>query len=80
MLERVVGLKELVRIDKLNVREPLMLTVGTAITLGITTRVSKDELEIVLKRPVVAWSGARVAISKQVHGRWRLVGWGVIKD
>ncbi|MEB3756904.1 MAG: translation initiation factor IF-2 subunit gamma [Desulfurococcales archaeon] len=80
LLERVVGLKELVRVDKLNVREPLMLTVGTAITLGITTKVGKDKLEIVLKRPVIGWPGARVAISKQVHGRWRLVGWGVIKE
>ncbi len=80
LLERVVGLKELVRVDKINAREPLMLTVGTAITLGVTTKVGQDELEIVLKRPVIGWPGARVAISKQIHGRWRLVGWGIIKD
>jgi translation initiation factor 2 subunit 3 len=80
LLERVVGLKEEVRITSLQPREPLMITVGTAITLGIATRVTKDSLEVVLRRPVVAWKGARVAISKRVHGKWRLVGWGIVKE
>ncbi|MCE4617304.1 MAG: translation initiation factor IF-2 subunit gamma [Desulfurococcales archaeon] len=80
LLERVVGVRELVKVEPLKAREPLMLTVGTAITLGVTTRVKSDEFEITLRRPVVGWPGARVAISRQVHGRWRLVGWGVIKD
>ncbi len=80
LLERVVGTSELVKVEPLRAREPLMITVGTAITLGITTSVTKDTIEVVLKRPVVAWKGARVAISRQVLGRWRLVGWGVVAD
>ncbi len=80
LLERVVGAKELLKVTPIRPREPLMITVGTAITLGIPTRVSQDTMEVVLKRPVVAWKGARVAISRQVLGRWRLVGWGIIED
>ncbi len=80
LLERVVGTKELVKMPPLRLREPLMLTVGTAITLGIITRLGKDEIEVVLRRPVAVWSNARIAISRQVMGRWRLVGWGVVKD
>ncbi len=80
LLERVVGTKDLVRVQPIRPREPLMITVGTAITMGIVTRVTSDEMEVVLRRPVVAWPGARVAISRQVRGRWRLVGWGIVKD
>jgi translation initiation factor 2 subunit 3 len=80
LLERVVGTRELLKMPPLRLREPLMLTIGTAITLGIITRLTKDEVEVVLRRPVAVWENARVAISRQVMGRWRLVGWGVVKD
>lgn len=80
MLERVVGTKELVKVPPMRQREIVMLTVGTAVTLGIITRLTKDEMEVALRRPVVAWDGARVAISRQVMGRWRLVGWGIVRE
>jgi len=80
MLERVVGTKELVRAQPMRQREIVMLTVGTAVTLGIITRLTRDEMEVALRRPVVAWDGARVAISRQVMGRWRLVGWGIVRE
>ncbi|ALL00167.1 translation initiation factor IF-2 subunit gamma [Pyrodictium delaneyi] len=79
MLERVVGARELVKVPPLRQREIVMLTVGTAITLGVVTSLGKDEIEVKLRRPVAAWEGARVAISRQVLGRWRLVGWGIVK-
>ncbi len=80
MLERVVGTKELVKVPPMRQREIVMLTVGTAVTLGIITRLTRDEMEVALRRPVVAWDGARVAISRQVMGRWRLVGWGIVRE
>jgi translation initiation factor 2 subunit 3 len=80
MLERAVGTREFVKVPPPRQREIVMLTVGTAITLGIITKVTRDEMEVVLRRPVVAWEGARVALSRQIMGRWRLVGWGVVKD
>ncbi len=80
MLERVVGTKELVKVPPMRQREIVMLTVGTAVTLGVITRLTRDEMEVALRRPVVAWDGARVAISRQVMGRWRLVGWGIVRE
>lgn len=80
LLERVVGMKEEVRVEPIRRGEMLMLTVGTAITLGTAINVSKDTVEVRLRRPVVGWEGARVAISRRIHGRWRLVGWGILKE
>ncbi|MCE4624745.1 MAG: translation initiation factor IF-2 subunit gamma [Desulfurococcales archaeon] len=79
LLERVVGLKEEIRVEPLRKGEMLMLTVGTTITLGIVTSVKKDTFEAKLRRPVVAWDGARIAISRRVRGRWRLIGWGHVR-
>ena len=79
LLERVVGLAQEKKVEKIRPREPLMLNVGTATTLGIVTSVSENVVNLVLRKPVCAEKGARVAISRQVLGRWRLVGYGIIK-
>ncbi|MEB3845007.1 MAG: translation initiation factor IF-2 subunit gamma [Desulfurococcales archaeon] len=79
LLEKVVGLKETVKVEPIRKGEMLMLTVGTGITLGVTTAVGKDTFEAKLRRPLVAWDGARIAISRRVHGRWRLIGWGFVR-
>ncbi|HIQ02841.1 MAG TPA: translation initiation factor IF-2 subunit gamma, partial [Desulfurococcales archaeon] len=79
LMERVVGTRELIKATPIRKGEALMLTIGTTISLGIVTHVTKDEVEIKLRRPVVLLPKARVAISRQVRGRWRLVGWGTFK-
>lgn len=80
MLERVVGTKELVKLEAIKPREPIVITIGTAIRLGIVAKASKDVIEVNLRDPVVAWEGSRVAISRRVLGRWRLAGWGIVEE
>jgi len=53
-----------------------MINVGTAVTIGLVTHAGKEEAHVKLKIPVVAEEGARVAISRQIGGRWRLIGYG----
>jgi translation initiation factor 2 subunit 3 len=57
-----------------------MLSVGTAVTVGVVTNTKKDAVEVQLKRPVCAEQGARIAISRQVGARWRLIGMGVLTE
>ena len=76
--ERVVGAREFIRAQPIRPRELIMITVGTAITLGIVKSIKKDVVEVLLRRPVATWTNARVAVSRQIMGRWRLVGWGVV--
>ncbi len=79
LLDRVIGEKEKKKIDDIRPNEPLMLTVGTATTVGIVKHIKKDYMEVVLKIPVCAEEGQRIAISRNIMGRWRLVGYGEIK-
>jgi translation initiation factor 2 subunit 3 len=80
LMERVVGSESEVNVEPLKIKEPLMLSVGTAVTVGVVANVRKDQIEAVLKRPVCAENGARIAISRQVGGRWRLIGMGVLGE
>ena len=78
LMERVVGSASELQIDPLRLKEPLMLSVGTAVTVGVVTASKKNIVEVILKRPVCAEAGSRIAISRQVGGRWRLIGMGVL--
>ncbi len=79
LLERVVGVEKEIKVEKIKMNEPLMLVIGTAVTLGTVTSARDDVVEVRLKRPVCAESGWRVAISRRVGGRWRLIGAGTIR-
>ncbi|TKR24553.1 translation initiation factor IF-2 subunit gamma [Natronomonas salsuginis] len=78
LLDRVVG-ENAEEIEPINTGEPLMLTVGTATTVGAVTSARDDECEVNLKRPVCAPEGAKIAINRRVGARWRLIGVGTLR-
>lgn len=65
-------------IEAISTGEPLMLTVGTATTVGSVTSARDGECEVALKRPVCAAEGAKIAINRRVGARWRLIGIGML--
>jgi translation initiation factor 2 subunit 3 len=79
LLERVVGAADELSVDPVKTREPLMLNVGTATTVGVVTSARKDDVDVQLKLPVVTEAKQRVAISRRIGARWRLIGFGVVK-
>ena len=60
-------------------KNALLMNVGTARTVGVCTKVGKNH-EFALKLPVAAAKGDKVALSMQVEGRWRLIGYGLVAD
>jgi translation initiation factor 2 subunit 3 len=79
LLKRVVGTKEELEVEVIKTNEPLMLNILTTTTVGIVTSARGDEVEVRLKLPVVAEKGSRVAISRRIGTRWRLIGYGIVK-
>jgi translation initiation factor 2 subunit 3 len=77
LLDRVVG-QEDDQVEEISTGEPLMLTVGTATTVGSVTSARGREAEVALKRPVCAEPGAKIAINRRVGSRWRLIGIGTL--
>ena len=78
LLERVVGSEEELTVDPIKRKEMLMLNVGTGKTVG-AVRSPGEHAELTLKLPVCATEGDRVAISRRIGARWRLIGYGVIE-
>ncbi|MFW9835295.1 MAG: translation initiation factor IF-2 subunit gamma [Candidatus Thorarchaeota archaeon] len=78
LMQRVVGTESKKEVENLRLNEAMMLVVGTAPTVGVITRLHGDEIELTLKRPVVAEKGQRIAIGRRVENKWRLIGYAEI--
>jgi translation initiation factor 2 subunit 3 len=79
VLERVVGTKELLKVEKINPDESLLLHIGSAVNVGKVVSIKQNVIKVKLTRPVCAIPGSRVAISRKITARWRLIGYGLIK-
>ena len=78
LMERVVGAKELAAVEPIKLNETLLINIGTSRSVGNVDLVKKGVIQLNLKIPVCANRNDRVVISRQVQGRWRLVGYGII--
>jgi translation initiation factor 2 subunit 3 len=79
LFENVVGTVEQTKVDLIAKGENLLLNIGTAKTMGTVTKVAKEYAETQLSIPVCGEEGDRVAISRRVGSRWRLIGWGDLR-
>ncbi len=79
LLERIVGAMDEADVEPIHTSEPLMLNVGTATTVGVVSSAREGGMvEVQLRRPVCAAVGDRVAVSRRIGARWRLIGVGTI--
>ncbi|MDR3282531.1 MAG: translation initiation factor IF-2 subunit gamma [Candidatus Methanoplasma sp.] len=80
LLDRVVGSSADLVVDEIKSNEPLMLSVGTATTVGVVKSARSDSAEVALKIPVCILPGQRVAISRRISNKWRLIGYGIVEQ
>jgi translation initiation factor 2 subunit 3 len=79
LMKRVVGVSSDLAVDSLKTNEPLMLSVGTATTVGVITSGRAGSAEVALKIPVCIEKEQRIAISRRIAGKWRLIGYGIVQ-
>ncbi|MHA2405998.1 MAG: translation initiation factor IF-2 subunit gamma, partial [Candidatus Hermodarchaeia archaeon] len=79
LLKRVVGSVEQTAVQTIKPNETLMLIVGSSATVGQVKKIgSKNRILFELRKPVAVIPNQRVAISRQIEMRWRLIGWGTV--
>ncbi len=79
LLKRVVGTIKQSAVQNIKPNETLMLIVGSSATVGQVKKFgSKNQVIFELRKPVAVIPNQRVAISRQIEMRWRLIGWGTV--
>jgi translation initiation factor 2 subunit 3 len=77
LFDTAVGTAEMVKVEPIKVKELLRLNIGTAASVGTVTSVRDGRMEVKLKKPVCLLPKSRVAISRRIAERWRLIGSGI---
>jgi len=78
LFEKVIGATEHAAVKPLVEKEPLVVNVYSAVTSGIVSERSHDNVTIRLSQPVCAREGDNVTISRRIGAGWRLIGFGKI--
>ena len=77
LFDTAVGTAEMVKVEPLKPKESIRLNIGTAAASGYVTNVKDSKVEVKLKKPVCLMPKSRVAISRRIAERWRLIGSGI---
>jgi translation initiation factor 2 subunit 3 len=77
LFDTAVGTAEMVKVEPLKAKESIRLNIGTAAASGYVTNVRDSKVEVKLKKPVCLMPKSRVAISRRIAERWRLIGSGI---
>jgi len=80
LLEKVVGSEEELSVEPIKMNEVFMLNVNSAATVGFVEVLSKQQFSCRLKKPICAELGSKVTISRRIGTRFRLIGYGIIKE
>jgi len=80
LFNEVVGMRESLPVEPIKVGEALAFNVGVAVTSGRVVAATQNNMEVRLTRPVAPTRRQRVAVSRNVAGRWRLIGHGATLD
>jgi translation initiation factor 2 subunit 3 len=76
LFDTAVGTQDLVKVEPVKNKESLRLNIGTAVTTGTVTGSKNNRIEIRVKKPVCLMEKSKVAISRRIADRWRLIGAG----
>ncbi len=77
LFDYIIGVKGNLKVETIKTGEVLMITVAVTKTVGAVVAGGKT-VHVKLKIPVCAEKGNKISISKQIGGRWHLIGWGEV--
>lgn len=77
LFDTAVGSGDEIKVSSVQTGESLRLSIGTAPLLSKVTSARGKTIEIQFKRPVCLFENSKVAISRRIGERWRLIGAGV---
>lgn len=78
LFPKVFGAKENMKVEQLKPSELIMLSVNTAITVGMikTINPKTNEADIHLRIPIVPIKSENIGLARNMNNHWRLIGFG----
>ena len=80
LFPEVFGVGAKTAVEAIKPSEMLFLSINTSMVVGVVKKVSKNELELSLKLPLVSFKGDTVSIARNINNHWRLIGHGIVSQ
>lgn len=80
LLDNVIGSERELNVEPIKMNEVLMLNVNSSATVGFVEELGKNKFKCRLKKPIAADLDSKVTISRRIGTRFRLIGFGAIKE
>ncbi len=78
LFDNAVGSAGEIKVNPVQENELLRLNIGTAPILSKVVKVKENIVDVQFRRPVCLFEKGRVAISRRIADRWRLIGAGIV--
>lgn len=78
LFDYIIGVAGNQSVPPIKTGDALLVTAAIAKSVGTVTSAAPGRCELKLKIPICAEPGAKLALARQVGGRWHLIGWGEI--
>jgi len=78
LFQEILGTEKQIAVSGIKMNEPLLLSVNTTISLGTVVKIKGNDIDLMLKIPVVALKGSKVGMARNLQNHWRLIGYGDI--
>lgn len=78
LFDYVIGTEGREKVTPIKIGEPLMMTAAVSKTVGVVTSAGGGRAEVKLKIPICIEKAAKLALFRQVGGRWHLIGYGIV--
>jgi translation initiation factor 2 subunit 3 len=76
LFDKVFGTTDDTKVENLKPSELIMLSVNTAITVGLVKTIKNNLAEINLRIPIVPIKSENIGIARNINNHWRLIGFG----
>jgi translation initiation factor 2 subunit 3 len=80
LFDSVLGASENIKVEPIKMGEILRLNIGTATTAGSVIQLKGKKVTVKLRKPVCSEPDSRIAISRRIADRWRLIGSGILSS
>ena len=78
LFPEVLGEEKKAKVELLKLSENIMLSINTTITVGQIIKLKDNEAEFSLRIPIIPIKGDSIGLARNIHGHWRLIGYGEI--
>ncbi len=78
LFKKVIGVEGDVDVRQISEKEPLVINSFTAVTSAVVAKRHSDKVQLNLSKPICAWPGSKVTLSRRIGTGWRLIGYGTV--